>query len=162
MTLHTDIHLTFISIRGLISSGQDYLGIPSRSSHLWAFILADCCCDTHLPKGCVYPIKGSMDFSCLWSWLLSLTSGALQELTFACLSEFVSLKLSQSFDLPADSEIGIFPNIPYSAHFALSCVTYVVIVFIFFISKHAKQKHYKSYYYYTTTTVFHLSIRNSF
>lgn len=128
MTLNTDIHLTFINIRGLISSGQDYFSIPSPvlplvgSHSCWLLLW-------HAPSRRAVFIPSKTPWispACgVTFWLLSLTSGALQELTFTCLSEFVSLKLLQSLDLPVDSEIGTFTKIPYSGHFTWSCVTCV-------------------------------------
>lgn len=93
----------------------------------------------HAPSPRAVFIPSKMPACRVKFWLLSLTSGALQELTFTCLSEFVFPELSPSLDLPVDSEMAIFTNIPYSAPFTLSCVTCVVIVLIVSISKHTKQ-----------------------
>lgn len=74
MTLNTDIHLTFISIRGLISSGQNYFSFSSPGSPTCglSFLLTAVVTCT-FPKGCFYPIKDSLSLRLP----MELSSGSL-------------------------------------------------------------------------------------
>lgn len=101
VTLRTDSHLTFLASQGLSLQAWIISASLLWPSDLWTLTLADCCCHMHLPEGLVFITSeiGCISPACgVKIWLLRLTSGALQILTFTWLSKFVFLKLLQSLD----------------------------------------------------------------